>query len=557
MDFVNYDPLEAYEKQYRELHRENTRRYFDDLTARSQICIDENRETVERYHASDAQLRRLRRKRNWFLAGWTAVMCLVAALLSWYFGNSENLASLLTISGVCMICVAVIVVAKQGNAIKHVRTQTADLLEQARKQVQPLMDLLTDDDVFRIISETIPLLSFSPSFSAQAEQNLIVNYDDCYSSQENGSALEVLHGTYNTNPFLFVKEQCMGLQTENYYGFKRISWKETYTDLQGKKHTQRKYELLMATRESQKPYYFTKTALRYGAQSAPNLSFSRKASHVEQKSERAVAWKIWLGKKRLTKKTNRALRKGNDYVMMSNPEFEVLFNAMDRDHDQQFRLLFTDLAQQNMQKLLRSKEYYGDDFGFQKKKRMNCITSKHSQGRPLWIRVRDYESYSFAQIQEKFLQKNQTYFEQMYFDFAPLWAIPLYREDVYGQWKPIAEMDRQYSFREYEALAAALPKKTIVHPDTKIDGAIFNVKFLYSEDGTDCVCITAHSYDCVKRTSHERMRGQDGKDHDVAVRWKEYLPLERSGTFYVGTPEAAAGARILAEQNGLCIFLEK
>ena len=85
---------------------------------------------------------------------------------------------------------------------------------------------------------------------------------------------------------------------------------------------------------------------------------------------------------------------------MSNTRFEVLFGALDRTNEVQFRELFTPLAQTNMVDLILSKTGYGDDFNFRKRRRMNEIVSEHSQGRVMNLVPKDYTSYSFDFIKE-------------------------------------------------------------------------------------------------------------------------------------------------------------
>ena len=53
-------------------------------------------------------------------------------------------------------------------------------------------------------------------------------------------------------------------------------------------------------------------------------------------------------KKKDEKKTDKAIKGNGDFMSMSNTDFEVLFDALDRTHEVQFRTLFTPLAQNNM-----------------------------------------------------------------------------------------------------------------------------------------------------------------------------------------------------------------
>lgn len=88
-------------------------------------------------------------------------------------------------------------------------------------------------------------------------------------------------------------------------------------------------------------------------------------------------WRIGRAVKQLESKS-RDLDHGGGFTVMANREFDALFAATDRDHEVQFRLLFTPLAQQEMLKLLRDKtDGYGDDFGFTKRGMVNFVMPDH------------------------------------------------------------------------------------------------------------------------------------------------------------------------------------
>jgi hypothetical protein len=203
--------------------------------------------------------------------------------------------------------------------------------------------------------------------------------------------------------------------------------------------------------------------------------------------------------------------------------------------------------------LLLSKVGYGDDFHFLKRNRTNCIISNHSQGRPINLLPGNYISYSFDIIKENFTGKNAAFFKSVYFDFAPLLAIPIYQERPVHSLKPIPDYSQLYSLKESEALANAVDRKYVVHPNTKTQ-AILKSSYVCSNGDVDTTCITAYSYDIAKRVDFVSMHGGDGRWHNVPVEWDEYLPLEESTQFCISTNEAAGDETVIARRNGLCIF---
>ena len=240
-------------------------------------------------------------------------------------------------------------------------------------------------------------------------------------------------------------------------------------------------------------------------------------------------------------------------MSMSNSDFEVLFDALDRTNEVQFRTLFTPLAQTNMVDLILSKEGYGDDFHFIKAKRSNKIIAKHSQGRALNLSAGEYPSYSYDIIRENFLGKNQEFFRAVYFDFAPLWAIPIYQERPVHSLKPVRDLSRLYSVKECEVLANRVEDQYVLHPDSKTQG-ILKTTFKGLKDQVEETCITALSYDIETHVDLVPVHGGDGRWHDVPVEWKEYLPLQAENRFYISAEQYAENKNVIARRNGLCIY---
>ena len=380
-----------------------------------------------------------------------------------------------------------------------------------------------------------------------------INYDFTGSDDINESTCDLLAGHYNENPFLFENKLVHTMGTETYHGYKTIHWTEEYRDSNGKWCTRSRSETLHATVTKPKPFYHTQVVLNYCAQGGPDLSFSRDATHLEQKSDKAIERYVKRGEKKLKKKADQAIRSNEDFTSMSNTDFEVLFDALDRTDEVQFRTLFTPLAQTNMVALLLSKIGFGDDFSFIKHRRSNQIISQHSQDRPLFLSSARYVSYSFDIIQANFLNQNAAFFKAVYFDFAPLWAIPMYQERPVHSLNPIPDYSQLYSLKESQALANAIDAAHVAHPDSKTQ-AILKSAFVRSSGTMDETRITAYSYDIETCVDIVSVYGGDGHYHDVPVEWDNYLPLETSHTFFVANTATAQNQTILAKRNDLCIF---
>lgn len=534
MHSVIYNPLEEFETKYKAAHNENAISFFDKLVQRSGVDIEKNRETVRQYHLYKENVAKLRKKLNWWRF-WRVLMCISVLLIP-------------------------LVIWKITPKIKVLRTEVEEadqraeeLLAEANNQMRPLNRLFTDSDALQIIEATIPLISFEKCFTAKQEADMKINYDFCEHNDDEQSTIDVLAGYYNENPFLFENKLIHTMGTETYHGYKTIYWTETYRDSNGKLQTRTKSQTLHATVTKPKPFYRTQVVLNYCAQGGPELSFSRDASHLDRKSEKAIERFVKRGEKKLKKKTDRAIQSNSNFMSLSNSEFEVLFDALDRTNEVQFRTLFTPLAQTNMVDLILSKAGYGDDFHFLKDKRTNRIISNHSQGRAINLLPGNYVSYSYDIIRENFIGKNVDFFKAVYFDFAPLLAIPMYQERPVHSLKPIPDYSQLYARKECEALANAVNHRHVVHPDTKTQ-AILKSTFVSSANGIDETCITAYSYDIEKQVDFISVLGGDGDFHSVPVEWDEYLPLEESNHFYIAADALAVDQTVIARRNGLCIF---
>jgi hypothetical protein len=436
--------------------------------------------------------------------------------------------------------------------IEEADRKAEELLTEAQNQMLPLNRLFSDRDALNLIEATIPLVSFDECFTIKQEADMRINYDFREDNDDEESTVDVLAGYYNDNPFLFENKRIHTMGLETYHGYKTIRWTETYME-DGEMKTRSRSQTLHATVTKPKPFYSTQVVLNYCCQGGPDLSFSRDATHLDQKSERQIERLVKKGERKLERKEEEAVRKNDDFTSMANTEFEVLFDALDRTDEVQFRTLFTPLAQTNMVSLILSRIGFGDDFHFIKRRRTNRIITKHSQGRAIILLPGDYHSYSFDLIQRQFVEKNAAFFKAVYFDFAPLWAIPMYQERPVHSLKPIPDYDRLYAYKECEALANALPKRYVVHPSTKTE-AILKSVFVGNRDNIEEISVTAHSYDIEQRLDYVSVHGDDGFWHEVPVNWDLYIPLEQTGIFGVADSEGAKAQYVIASRNGLCIF---
>ena len=533
MTAVIFDPLEEYEQKLRALHLENTKTFLQKLVIKSGVDIEENRRTVAKHHDIQEASLKLRRKLGW-LQFWRVLMCITLVLIP------------------LVIMKITPKIRTLRKEIEEIDGKLAELMALAQQQMAPLNRLFTDRDALDIIHTTVPLMNFHPYFSAKQEEDMKTNYDFKVRDDDEQSTVDVLSGEYNENPFLFENRRIHTMGTETYHGYRTITWTETYRDSQGRLQRRMRSQTLHATVVKPKPFYSNRIVLRYCAQGGPDLSFTRDATNLDRKSDKEIDRLVKKGEKKLQKMSDKAVKNNDDFTSMSNTEFEVLFDALDRTNEVQFRSLFTPLAQTNMVSLIRSQTGYGDDFNFIKEKRTNTIVTQHSQGRVINLFPSEYISYSYDTIEQNFINKNTDFFKAVYFDFAPLLAIPAYQERPVHSLKPIPDYARISSQKEGEALANMVSNEYIVHPATKTP-AILKSDFVRTKNNADEICITAYSYDIEPRVDIVPMLGGDGRLHNVYVDWDAYLPLEARNNFYV-TQDEMNNRPLYAKRNGLNIY---
>jgi hypothetical protein len=334
-----------------------------------------------------------------------------------------------------------------------------------------------------------------------------------------------------------------------YEGTKDIHWEEkqerevqkerTYTDSNG--NTQIEYytvketvmiprsQTLKAYKIAPKPYYSKASSLGYGHPMAPDLCFSRYPKHIQNKSAERIQSQVIREGRTLRNKSERAIRDGQEFLMMANEEFEVLFGATDRNNDHQFRLLFTPQAQNNMVALLKDSILIGDEFTFCKYGKYNTISCDE------WLLKESpshYHDYSVQEARKNYLEHQQTYFRRLFGTFAPLLAIPGYHESF--SLMPQGETAEKGNFAEceHEVMANQLPLNQLVTGDTRTE-AILKTRLIGTDGEKDLVEVTARGYTTRNRVETIEVTGEDGENHDVDVHWVEYIPRVKTTTISI------------------------
>ncbi len=537
MELSLYSPLEYYEKGLKEIHDKNVKEAFDALVSSSKVKVEENRKTVAEYKSHIAQIEKLKGTLTKYkvfrvLLIILAALCIAGAVLFFFLGMELWLKITLAAVSLCVSVVSfVIAIKKLGNLIKQNSLQLEDeereaarLLSKAWEQMEPLNRAFDDGITFSLIEKTLPAISFDKQFTPGKLKYLCENYAYEDSDSISSSVVDTVSGSLLENPFLFERTLECRMGSETYHGELLIRWTSYERTKNGMRAVTRT-QLLHASVVKPKPEYSTETKLNFGHQTAQELNFSRQPSHLERLSEKEFSKYVKKGEGELLELAEKSLAEGGNFTAMANTEFEVSFGAYDRDNEQQFRVMFTPLSQIETVKLLRSDAGFGDDFSFVKRGSHNLITSEHMQNWKMDTSAKNYYSYDFDSCREGFINFNNLYFKSVYFDFAPLLAVPAYQAEPVASMEPF-DSEFHYTAKEYETMANKIGREKFAHENTATEVILKTVPVRAGEK-SDTVEVIAYSYAAVKRTDYVPTFGGDGRMHAVPVPWIEYIPLTK------------------------------
>lgn len=340
----------------------------------------------------------------------------------------------------------------------------------------------------------------------------------------NESIVDIYSGSIYNNPFIRVLLNKMDMVNHVYTGERIVTWTERVRDSEGRTHTVTHTETLFATHTAPVPDYSNYSVVIYGNGAAPSLSFSRKPSGLAREhDDKDVERLVDKRSKDIEDLAKKAVSKGKNFTALANNKFDALFYAIDRDNEREFRLLFTPLAQQNMVELITAHDTYGDDFNFYKRKQLNFIMSSHSQRviRFNYTTLDDFLDYE--ELKNTYIRDMSEAFYSLYFDLAPLLAIPLYQMDEANLYAGVLEKE-EITIEEAEALANHMDKRLFRHPQGVTD-QILKLKRNHNFNNSDTFSVVSHSFSRREETILVPTLCRNGRMYDVLVRYYVYEPV--------------------------------
>lgn len=547
------EPSKLYKGTIKPTHKQNCEEFYDNLVKESKIDIEANRLTNKKIKEKDSKIatqeKSLKGKKALkTVLTFLAVLAFIGAVLLIVLGVMGNEISALKIAlgAVCIVVGILLIVlikkkiTKAINELNDILAKLAaerdQLVAEARAQMAPLNELFDWNMSAYLFSKTIPLIQLDPYFDEKKFQMLHEKYDFNGNPEKNISSVFVQSGSILGNPFLIEKNYIQEMHDVRYTGSIVIHWTTTYTDGEGHSHTQHHTQTLTADVYKPAPYYYYDTMIVYGNDAAEHLSFSRTPSKANSMNEKQLQKFVDGYDAKLDKMTQNAIKKGGSFQRCGNNEFEALFNALDRDNNIEFRLLFTPLAQKNMCDLIKNKEPYGDDFAFIKRKCLNYIRSEHSQNTNFEGDPEIFKFYDYDSSREFFLEYNDKFMQSLYYDLAPVMSIPLYQQTASQEYIYKGMITRNVTEMETEVMANSHDVRQF-RPDDAVTSVILKTKLISKQDSADLNRIEAYSFRTVSHIEYVSKLGGDGNFHNVPVEWLEYIPVTKTSEIVVQRTE--------------------
>ena len=533
------EPLKYYRESLKDTFQGITEDYFQDLVNQSQVDINKNKDLIDKYtNVSENRNQSNSTYKRFGIVRIIDFIVGVGALIYGVYQFSQPQMDILSI----VICIAIIALCiglyvywirpnrkSLEEKLNDLDATLSQMREDGYEMMQPLNELFHSEMTAELIKKAIPFIHLDSNFNMERYEQLVKDYGFLEKDDVNRSTLDITSGDILGNPFVFIKRIIHWIDDYTYEGTREVVYTEEYIDSDGNTKTRDVSETLLATLKRPGPYYADRISLVYGNHAAPNLIFHRRPP--EKGLFNFGGAKIQLAKRiaGLRKKSEDALEDGGNFQALANEEFDAQFNALDRNNEVEFRVLFTPLAQSNYKDIFENSPY-GDDFVFNKQCKINEILTDNSMDWNFDTVPSQYYDFSFEKIKEKFINFNCSYFEHMYFSFLPVLAIPVYQQMASTDYIYKKSYDFKYNDYITEMLANKMNLGLFIPPDATQRS---NVKTLLKtshykkEADSEIIKVDAYSYRTIEHVDEVPVTAGNGRTYYVPVKWNEYVPVTK------------------------------
>ncbi|ATZ16282.1 hypothetical protein JN01_0304 [Entomoplasma freundtii] len=565
---IIYNPLAEYQNNLKQIHNDNLTNFFDNLVQQNQIDENLNKKTVEDFYHNKKSLTLTNKKKANLEKGRLALIFLaiifgIAPLVGWFLlrTNAQVFLWVGLMAGVGLIGLGLSVyciVKKIKPKIQNLHSQSTtfeskmnDLETNCWSQLLGLNQSYDWQLTTRLLEQTLPIVKFDPYLKLDKFQHFLNH--GLRNTDFDETVIDLKSGEIATNPFIFVEKLHHNLGMQAYFGSITISWTETYTDHEGKTQTRIQTQVLTASVEQPCPFYKTTKELFFSHEVAPKLNFQREPSNLVHSNERDITKAM----KKLDNKARKAIKDGNDFNLMNNSEFEVLFNALNRNDEIQFRFLFSDLAQKQLEDFLKNPDYpHADEFYWWKNQELSCLMGTYLTNVSWDFNPQKYQNFDLAAARQNFISSNMTFFENFYLAITPLLATPLLQEPRTIEYPTLATPEYLASWQK-EAIVANFGNE-LIHPLSRTNN-IFKIVTNNAANGLEQLMVKAFGYQTIERVTYIPVLGGDGYWHNVPVWWTEYIPVAQESAVLVKNVEDLAMQKRLQNPDNAALnaYLEK
>lgn len=541
------DPIKSYKQEFAKSFLDRLTARFEELVSESNLDVEANRKSVaEHEKLSNAKSSEESTLSCLKIVSWILIIAvIIIGYLDWQvidlvqyekYRTNENYQMLALYTGIIIVVLIfnfTFISRKKRECVEKIKNLAKEIRlkeEECWSQVLSLLVLFKSNIANKIITEVLPKLNLDEYFNIERYAQLVDGFDMPRKMDRKLSTTDVLSGEMLGNPFIIAKSLKNQVVSQEYTGSRTVSWTEYYYE-DGKRKSRTESETLYATVVKPKQVFNDEITLYFGSDVAEHLNFTREPNFIHELNDKKVAKYVKSQSKAIKKKTEKAIKNGDTFLEMQNLEFDSLFGALDRNHEVEFRVLFTPIAQKNMLDLLKDKDF-GDDFYFFKNHKLNRIINRRD-----WIINIDrqkYHHFSFDEIKKRYFELNQEYFSNFYRLFLPILSIPVYHQHKTKDY--IYESQYQYKYNPYvgEMMANELGADLFKHKDSGTR-AILKTNFLERDEttGSEYFEVLAMSYKTVTRTDYVSTLARNGRWYDVPVDWIDYVPIAAAGSMEV------------------------
>ncbi|TKA58796.1 hypothetical protein MBOVa_6030 [Mycoplasmopsis bovis 8790] len=554
--WANYDPNSNY-LSLKDIFVENAKEYFENAVAQSGISKDECKSLARKYENSAIKKNKTQKATNSFLGLFIAFLVIGVLLFIWFalvlwlqilphindksYSKSDLVSVIVSpILGAILLGLSLglflIRYLKNRKQLIRDRINEKKAYDAVIEAIRPLNNLLLKHGIKEeILQKTMPEVKLNKYLMAEWHREFIDEYGGkiLLGKDENTYCNSILSGTLFKSPFIFVGKRGWKYVDKEYEGSIVVTWTEIYTAGNETKSRVRS-EVLTATVTKPAPEFSDDNFLLFGTNVCTNLNFFRRPTNVNAMNEREIEKFVKKKSDELAKLTEKSIASNDSFRAMNNTKFEVLFNALNRNDEKEFRMMFTPIAQKNMVNLLLDKNNgYGDNFKFTKQGNVNLIENTQLLlDTEIFKKSIECESYSYDQVAELFIQNLTKFFREFYFSIAPLLSIPDY---VLSDDETLnAENDSRLSYYELERIAYDAISKKVNTSWTETDFVVNINEIGNVTDKSEEFSVEAQGFSTTMQTDYVTKIGPDGALHTIPVPWTKYDPEYQEFIIKVG-----------------------